>query len=129
LDFAQKSNFATEPSEALVPHDAAIGEMARTAAINDMDETSWLMHGDRHWRWVMANPLVAYFQMHPTRSKAAFAQLIDGWMGILVRDSYSVYTVLARIVAELLGPSAPHRQRAGGECGRGYCTLWRGGAH
>jgi transposase len=69
-------------SEAIVPHYAAIGEMARTAPVNYIDETSWLTHGDRHWLWVLANPLVAYFHIHPNRSKAAFAQLIGDWRGI-----------------------------------------------
>jgi transposase len=78
-------------SETILPHDTAIGEVARTAPVNSIDETSWLLHGDRHWLWVMANPRVASFQMHPTRSKAAFAQRIGGWMGMLVRDGYSVY--------------------------------------
>ena len=39
----------------------------------------------------MANPVVAYFQIHLTRSKAAFVQLIADWMGILVSDGYRVY--------------------------------------
>jgi transposase len=39
----------------------------------------------------MANPEVAYFQIHPTRSRAAFAQLIADWRGILVSDGYCVY--------------------------------------
>jgi transposase len=78
-------------SEALVPHDTAIGEVARTAPVNYIDETSWLTHGDRHWLWVMANPEVAYFLIHPHRSKMAFSQLIADWMGILVSDGYLVY--------------------------------------
>ena len=49
------------------------------------------MHGDRHWLWVMANPAVAYFQIHTHRSKAAFAQLIDDWTGIPVSDGYGIY--------------------------------------
>ena len=52
-------------------HYTAIGEVARTALVNYIDETSWLMHGERHWLWVMANPEVVYFQIHRTRSKAA----------------------------------------------------------
>ena len=75
-------------SEAILPHSRAIGEVARTSPVNDIDETSWLMHGDRHWLWVMAHPEVAYFQIHPTRSKAAFIQLIGDWMGLLVSDGY-----------------------------------------
>ncbi len=78
-------------SEAIVPHSTAIGEVARTSLVHDIDETSWLTHGDRHWLWVMANPAVAYFQVHPNRSKAAFAQLIGAWTGILVSDGYGVY--------------------------------------
>jgi transposase len=78
-------------SEAIVPHYDRIEQVAHTAPVNYIDETSWLTHGDRHWLWVMANPLVAYFQIHPHRSKAAFAQLIGDWRGILVSDGYSVY--------------------------------------
>ena len=43
-------------SEAIVPSYDAIGTVARTASVNYIDETSWLMHGERHWLWVMANP-------------------------------------------------------------------------
>ena len=66
-------------SEAPAPHYDTIGQVARTAPVNSIDETSWLVHGDRHWLWVMANSEVAYFQMHPNRSKAAFGQLIADW--------------------------------------------------
>jgi transposase len=38
----------------------------------------------------MANPEVAYFQIHPNRSKVAFRQLIAAWSGILVSDGYLV---------------------------------------
>lgn len=53
-------------SEAIRPHYTAIGEVARTSPVNYIDETSWLLHGDRQWLWVMANPEVAYFQRHPS---------------------------------------------------------------
>jgi transposase len=78
-------------SEAILPHYTAIGEVTRTVPVNYSDETSWLLHGDRQWLWVMANPPVAYFQRHPNRSKAAFVQLIGDWMGILVSDGYLLY--------------------------------------
>ena len=39
----------------------------------------------------MANPLVAYFQVHSTRSQGAFAHLIADWTGVLVSDGYRVY--------------------------------------
>jgi transposase len=78
-------------SEAILPHYTAIGAVARTSPVNCIDETAWFLHGDRHWLWVMANPEVAYFQIHPDRSKAAFVRLIGDWMGILVSDGYVRY--------------------------------------
>jgi transposase len=78
-------------SEAIGPHDTALGEVARTSLVNSMNETSWLMHSDRQWLWGMATPAVAYFQLHTNRSKAAFAQLIEDWRGILVSDCSRVY--------------------------------------
>jgi transposase len=77
-------NMVDRVSAAIAPHYTAIGEVARTAGVNYIDETSWLLHGDRQWLWVMANPEVAYFQIHPNRSKAAFVQLIGDWTGVLV---------------------------------------------
>jgi transposase len=78
-------------SEAIVPHYTAIGEVARVSLVNYIDETSWLTGGDRRWLWVMAHPLVAYSQRHPTRSKAAFAHLMAHWAGVLVSDGDLVY--------------------------------------
>ena len=62
-------------SAAIVPHDTAIGEVARTSLVNYIDETSWLLHGDRQWLWVMAHPAVAYFQIYTHRSKTASLNL------------------------------------------------------
>jgi transposase len=78
-------------SEATLPHYTAIGKLARVSPVNYIDETSWLTGGDRRWLWVMANPLVAYFQIHPTRSKAASAHRIAHRAGVLVSDGYLVY--------------------------------------
>lgn len=68
-------------SPAIVPHDDMMGQVARTVSVNDIDETAWLMHGERHWLWVMANPQGASFPIHPARSKAAFVQRIADWTG------------------------------------------------
>ena len=78
-------------SEALVPHYEAIGRVARAARVNHLDETSWFTQGVRHWLWSMTNPFVSYFQIHPTRSRSAFEQVIADWQGILVSDDYCVY--------------------------------------
>ena len=77
-------------SEALVPHYTAIGEVARASFMHDIDETSWLLHGDRQWLWGMAHPAVADFQRHTPRSKAACTPLMHDWRGILVSDGYRV---------------------------------------
>ena len=77
--------------EAIMPYYDAIGSVARTAPVNSIDETSWLMHGERNWLWVTANPTVVYCQIHPNRSKATFGQLIGDWTGILVSEGSLVY--------------------------------------
>jgi hypothetical protein len=41
----------------------------------------------------MANPAVAYVQLYPNRSKAAFVQLMGDWTGILVVLGRSIDTV------------------------------------
>ena len=47
--------------------------------------------GDRHGLWALAHPEVAYCHIQPTCSKAAFAQLVGDWIGVLVSDGYRVY--------------------------------------
>ena len=106
-------------SAAILPHYTAIGAVARMALVNYIDETSWLLHGDRYWLWVMTNPVVAYFQVHPNRSKGAFAQLIGDWRGILVSDGYRVYqywqgfrkSCLAHLIRARPLPRAAGRRR------------------
>ena len=78
-------------SEALKPHYKIIGKEAREASVNYIDETSHRKSGKLEWLWVMANTTVAFFMIHPKRSKKAFEALIKDWMGILVSDGYGVY--------------------------------------
>ncbi len=78
-------------SEAIKPYYEAIGREASSAAVNYVDETSWFHSGALQWLWVMANATVAFFLVHPHRSKEAFAALIDDWVGILVSDGYGLY--------------------------------------
>lgn len=78
-------------SEAIKPHYEAIGEEARKAKVNHIDETSHRRQGALQWLWVMANTAVAFFMIHPHRSKEAFDALIDDWKGILVSDGYGLY--------------------------------------
>jgi transposase len=100
-------------SEAIKPHYEAIGHVARQVKVNYIDETSWFINGKLMWLWVMVNTTVAYFMIHPKRSKKAFAALIDDWTGILVSDGYKVYqkwvklrqTCLAHLIRDARGLS------------------------
>ena len=100
-------------SEAIKPHYEAIGRVARTAKVNYIDETSWFMNGSLMWLWTMVSASVAFFMIHPNRSKKAFLALIDDWAGILVSDGYGVYkkwvnlrqTCLAHLIRTAVGLS------------------------
>lgn len=98
-------------SEAIKPHYEAIGSMARKAKVNYIDETSWFMNGALMWLWTMVSTSVAFFMIHPNRSKEAFLALIRDWEGILVSDGYGVYkkwvnlrqTCLAHLIRTAMG--------------------------
>ena len=66
------------------------------------------------WLWVMANERVAFYMLHPRRSKEAFTALIDDWEGILVSDGYGVYQGWVSGAPNLLGASHPQRTGLGG---------------
>lgn len=78
-------------SEAIVPHDEAIAQVARQAAVGYIDETPWYLTHRLQWLWTMVTDTVSLYVMHPNRSKEAFVDLIDDWAGILVSDGYGVY--------------------------------------
>ncbi len=78
-------------AQAIAPHYSAIATQARHALVNYIDETPWFLTNTLQWLWVMASDTVAFYMIHPHRSKAAFAALIDDWEGILVSDGYGVY--------------------------------------
>ena len=78
-------------SKALKPVYDEIGQQVRQADVNHIDETSWFQSGKLSWLWTMVNHTVAFFMVHPNRSKLAFDQLVEDWKGILVSDNYGVY--------------------------------------
>lgn len=114
LDFLTKSDFfRTEEGESiplslggqdrlidrcsrtLKQHWEKIGEVAREAPVNYVDENSWPMFGPqgavKYWLWLMASSLVVFFNIHRHRSKEAFHELIGSWSGILISDDYALY--------------------------------------
>ena len=78
-------------AQAIEPHYRAIAAQARHAPVNYIDETPWYCLNALEWLWVMASERVAFYMIHPRRSKEAFAALIDDWAGLLVSDGYGVY--------------------------------------
>ena len=78
-------------TQAIDPYYAVIARQARQAPVNYIDETPWYCLNALEWLWVMASERVAFYMIHPRRSKAAFAALIDDWAGLLVSDGYGVY--------------------------------------
>jgi transposase len=78
-------------TQAIDPYYVAIATQARQSSVNYIDETSWFCLHTLHWLWVMASERVAFYMIHPRRSKEAFAALIDDWAGLLVSDGYGVY--------------------------------------
>jgi transposase len=78
-------------TQAIDPHYALIARHARQAPVNYIDETPWYCLHTLEWLWVMASERVAFYMIHPRRSKEAFAALINDWVGLLVSDGYGVY--------------------------------------
>ena len=78
-------------TQAIDPYYAVIARQARQAPVNYIDETPWYCRNALEWLWVMASERVAFYMIHPRRSKEAFAALIDAWEGLLVSDGYGVY--------------------------------------
>jgi transposase len=98
-------------SAAIAPHYEAIGQEARSAPVNHIDETTYRQRAKLTWLWVMANSLVGFFMLHGRRTAAAFAELIGDWRGILISDGYKVYqkyvglrqTCLAHLIRDAKG--------------------------
>lgn len=84
-------NVIDRTSKALDPVYNRIGTLARERRVNYIDETSWFRSGKLQWLWAMVSTTVAFFMVHPNRTKKAFLELIDDWNGILVSDNYGVY--------------------------------------
>jgi transposase len=101
-------------TQAIEPHYTAIATQARQAPVNYIDETPWFLTHTLQWLWVMASDTVAFYMIHPHRSKEAFAALIDDWEGLLVSDGYGVYqhwvqarqTCLAHLIRTARGLAA-----------------------
>lgn len=107
-------NVLDRVSQAIDPHYTSIATQARQAPVNYIDETPWYCEHALEWLWVMASEQVAFYMIHPRRSKEAFFDLIEDWAGLLVSDGYGVYqnwvnarqTCLAHLIRTARGLAA-----------------------
>ncbi len=62
------------------------------------DESPWRVMGKgrsaRWWTWALVGDDAVYYMLSPTRGKAAAAELLLGFTGILSVDGYAAYTAL-----------------------------------
>ena len=84
-------NVIDRASKAIAPMYEEIGRRVRQAPINHVDETSFFRSGRLQWLWTMVNSVMAFYMIHPNRSKAAFEALVQNWAGILISDDYNAY--------------------------------------
>jgi len=99
---------------AIDPYYMLIATQARQARVGYIDETPWYGENALEWLWVMASEQVAFYMIHPRRSKEAFFDLIEDGSGLLVSDGYGVYqnwvndrqTCLAHLIRTARGLAA-----------------------
>lgn len=93
-----------EMSAALAAAHAEAGEVVRSAAARNVDETSWRIAGVPAWLWTAATATVAFFVIHAKRSKAGLKALLGdlrGRRGIVCSDRFGVYNRIARRLRQL----------------------------
>lgn len=98
-------------SRALKRHREKIGEVAREAPINYVDETSWPMFGSlgaiKYWLGLWLRLWSISSISTDTRCRETFYELIGDWVGILISDDYTLYRSWPkREEAELSCPSS-----------------------
>jgi len=84
----------------LVPTLIVLHERILQAALVQADETSWRVMGTggskKWWVWTITDGEAVYFQIVPSRGKAAGRQLFKDYAGLVMADDYAVYTALEK---------------------------------
>jgi len=90
-------------SEHLEPAYEALHEHVLSHPVVGADEMMWRLMGQKavtntkRWQvWVLSAPDAVVYQLHPSRSADAAAQLLKGFEGIVMCDGYSVYQALQK---------------------------------
>jgi hypothetical protein len=55
-----------------------------------MDATPGYCRHTLQWRWTLPTATVSLSLLHPHRSKAALAALMEDWQGLFVSEGYGV---------------------------------------
>jgi transposase len=92
LSLGTVTNLEAQLSEALAPAHAEALQVVRTAAVKNVDETSWKLAGKLCWLWVAATGTVAAFLVHARRGWDALAALLgEPVTGFVCSDRWSAY--------------------------------------
>ncbi len=84
----------------LVPTLIVLHERILQAVLVQADETTWRVMGTggskKWWVWTISDGEAVYFQIVPSRGKAAGRQLFKDYAGLVMADDYVVYTALEK---------------------------------
>ncbi|MBC8423618.1 IS66 family transposase [bacterium] len=84
----------------LVPTLIVLHERILQAVLVQADETTWRVMGTggskKWWVWTISDGEAVYFQIVPSRGKAAGRQLFRDYAGTVMADDYAVYTALEK---------------------------------
>ena len=90
-------------SEHFVPAYEALHQHALTHPVVGADETTWRLMGKKdvtstkRWQvWALSAPDAVFYQLHPSRSADAAAQLLKDIDGTVMCDGYSAYKALEK---------------------------------
>ena len=82
----------------LLPAYLAIHSYLLAKPVLGADESPWRVMGKgrsaKWWTWVLVGEDAVFYQLAPTRGKAAARELLAGFRGVLSVDGYPVYTSL-----------------------------------
>ena len=67
----------------------------RGSPVKHADETSWPVGSDEWWAWAFVDPKTMVYTIEETRGGGIAKKMLEGALGILVRDDYSAYVALS----------------------------------
>lgn len=78
--------------EILTPWYERIGELGRTSAVLNADETGWRVNGRTHWLWCFTAAGLTYYVIDPSRGSQVLREFLgETFAGTLVSDFFGAY--------------------------------------